>query len=314
MPSFDDRDGWIWLDGVMTPWREAKTHLLTYTLHYGVGCFEGVRAYLTPSGPAIFRLRDHTQRLLNSAKILGMKVDWDEETLNAAQCAVVRDNALQECYLRPMIYYGSEGMGLRAEGLKAHVMIAAWPWGKYLGEEGAAKGIRVKTASFSRHHVNSAQCRAKANGQYIVASMALNEVLKDGYDEALMLDTAGFVAEGSAENIFLVKKGVLHTPDVTSCLDGITRSTIIELALELGLTVRERRITRDEVYVADEAFFTGTAAEVTPIREIDNRTIGNGARGPVTERLQSLYMQIVHGGQPNRADWITLTSQRDDHA
>lgn len=305
MANFDDRDGWIWLDGAMVPWREAKTHLLTYTLHYGVGCFEGVRSYLTPEGPAIFRLAEHTRRLLHSANILGMNVDWDEQTLNAAQCAVVRENALQECYLRPMIYYGSEGMGLRAEGLKAHVMIAAWPWGKYLGEEGATRGIRVKTASFSRHHVNSAQCRAKANGQYIVSAMALNEVLKDGYDEALMLDTQGFVAEGSAENIFLLQSGELHTPEVTSCLDGITRKTIIELARDLGIPVRERRLTRDEVYVSDEAFFTGTAAEVTPIRELDNRAIGQGSRGPMTERLQSLYMRVVRGGESNYRRWVT---------
>ncbi|HEY1076470.1 MAG TPA: branched-chain amino acid transaminase [Fontimonas sp.] len=306
MANFSDRDGWIWLDGEMLPWREAKTHVLTYSLHYGVGCFEGVRAYETADGPAIFRLREHTDRLLNSAKILGMPCSWSAEVLDQAQHAVIRDNALKQAYLRPMMFYGSEGMGLRAEGLKTHVMVAAWPWGNYLGESAMLKGIRVRTASFSRHHVNSAMCRAKANGQYIVASMALNEVLKDGYDEALMLDTQGFVAEGSAENIFLVKDGQLHTPDVTACLDGITRKTIIKLAEDFGLKVFERRITRDEVYVADEAFFTGTAAEVTPIREVDNRAIGNGGRGPVTERLQAAYLAAVKGQAPAYRHWLSL--------
>jgi branched-chain amino acid aminotransferase len=309
MATFADRDGWIWLDGKMLPWREATTHVLTYSLHYGVGCFEGVRAYKTPAGTAIFRLREHTRRLLDSAKILGMPVAWNEDQLNAAQCAVIDDNALAEAYLRPMVFYGAEGMGLRADGLVAHVMIAAWPWGSYLGADGMQKGIRVKTASFSRHHVNSAQCRAKANGQYIVSSMALNEVLKNGYDEALMLDTEGFVAEGSAENVFIVRDGVLHTPSVTSCLDGITRRTVIELAREAGYEVRERRITRDEMYVADEAFFTGTAAEVTPIRELDNRPIGNGGRGPVTERLQSRYLDIVRGADPAYRHWLTPTAR-----
>lgn len=305
MASFSDRDGWIWLDGELLPWRDAKTHVLTYTLHYGVGCFEGVRAYETASGPAIFRLREHTARLLNSAKILGMPMDWSAEALDAAQIAVVRENGLRQAYLRPMAYLGSEGMGLRAAGLKTHVMVAAWPWGNYLGETAMANGIRIKTASFSRHHVNSAMCRAKANGQYIVSSMALNEVLKDGYDEALMLDTQGYVAEGSAENIFLVKDGELHTPDVTACLDGITRKTIIRLARDLGMPVHERRITRDEVYTADEAFFTGTAAEVTPIREVDNRTVGCGGRGPVTRRLQALYIEVVTGVASAYAEWLT---------
>jgi branched-chain amino acid aminotransferase len=305
MASFSDRDGWIWLDGELLPWRDAKTHVLTYTLHYGVGCFEGVRAYETATGPSIFRLREHTARLLNSAKILGMSTDWSADALDAAQIAVVRENGLKQAYLRPMAFLGSEGMGLRAEGLKTHVMVAAWPWGNYLGEAAMANGIRIRTASFSRHHVNSAMCRAKANGQYIVSSMALNEVLKDGYDEALMLDTQGYVAEGSAENIFLVKDGELHTPDVTACLDGITRKTIIRLARDLGIRVHERRITRDEVYTADEAFFTGTAAEVTPIREVDNRTIGAGARGPLTHRLQSLYLEVVTGVASAYAEWLT---------
>lgn len=305
MVSFSDRDGWIWLNGEMLPWREAKTHVLTYSLHYGVGCFEGVRAYETPTGPSIFRLREHTLRLLNSAKILGMPLNWSAEALDAAQIAVVCENGLQQAYLRPMAFLGSEGMGLRVEGLRTHVMVAAWPWGNYLGEAALSKGIRIRTASFSRHHVNSAMCRAKANGQYIVSAMALNEVLKDGYDEALMLDTQGYVAEGSAENIFLVKEGELHTPDVTACLDGITRKTIIRLAGDLGIPVHERRITRDEVYTADEAFFTGTAAEVTPIREVDNRVIGSGELGGVTARLQALHLGVVRGAESAYGECLT---------
>ncbi len=305
MEAFADRDGWIWVDGEMLPWREARTHMLTYTLHYGVGCFEGVRAYSTPRGPCLFRLQEHTARLLNSAKILGMALAPSAEELNQAQIAVVRENGLQEAYLRPMAFYGADGMGLRAEGLKARVMVAAWPWGNYLGEASKEQGIRIKTASFSRHHVNSAMARAKANGQYIVSSMALNEVLRDGYDEALMLDTHGFVAEGTAENIFLVCGGELHTPDVTACLDGITRRTVMQLARDMGIKVIERRITRDEVYVADEAFFTGTAAEVTPIREVDNRTIGSGRRGPLTERLQSRYLEVVTGLASAYEGWLT---------
>ncbi|MDP9139447.1 MAG: branched-chain amino acid transaminase, partial [Pseudomonadota bacterium] len=278
MTSFSDRDGFIWYDGELKPWRECTTHVLTYSLHYGVGCFEGVRAYKTPKGTAIFRLEEHTRRLFNSAKILGMPMPWTAEQLIVAQKEVLRANKLEEAYLRPMVFYGSEGMGLRATGLKTHVIVAAWAWGAYLGAENMERGIRIKTSSFSRHHVNASMCRAKANANYLNSSMALSEALKDGYDEALMLDPSGFVAEGSAENIFVVNNGVISTPDVTSALDGITRRTVMQLAQDFGYEVRERRITRDEVYVADEAFFTGTAAEVTPIREVDNRAIGNGSR------------------------------------
>jgi branched-chain amino acid aminotransferase len=276
MNSFADRDGWIWYDGEMRPWRDCTTHVLTYSLHYGVGCFEGVRAYQTPKGTAIFRLDDHTKRLFNSAKILGMKMPYTPEQLNEAQLDVLRRNNLKEAYLRPMVFYGAEGMGLRADGLKTHVIVAAWTWGSYLGAENMERGIRVKTSSYTRHYVNAAMARAKANGQYINSMMALNEVLKDGYDEAITLDTNGHVAEGSAENIFLVINGELHTPDLNACLDGITRRTVIQLARDFGLNVYERRITRDELYICDEAFFTGTAAEVTPIREIDNRPVGAG--------------------------------------
>lgn len=301
--SFADRDGYIWYDGEMVPWREATTHVLTYSLHYGVGCFEGVRAYNTPKGTAIFRLQEHTRRLFNSAKILGMPMPFSQEQINEAQKEVLRANELKEAYLRPMVFYGSEGMGLRADNLKVHVIVAAWPWGSYLGAENLEKGIRVRTSSFSRHHINAAMCRAKANGNYINSMMALGEATRDGYDEALMLDTEGHVAEGSAENIFLVRDGVLSTPDLNSCLDGITRKTVMTLAQEAGYAVRERRITRDEVYIADEAFFTGTAAEVTPIREVDARPIGDGKRGPITEELQRTYLEVVKGGGAQHEHW-----------
>ncbi len=303
--SMADRDGVIWYDGELVPWREATTHVLTHTLHYGMGVFEGVRAYQGERGTAIFRLADHTRRLFNSARILNMPMPWDADTLNEAQLAVVRDNGLASAYIRPMAFYGSEGMGLRADNLKVHVIVAAWEWGAYLGEENMRNGIRIKTSSFARHHVNITMCRAKANGNYMNSMLALNEALRDGYDEALLLDVEGFVAEGSGENIFIVRDGVLYTPDLTSALEGITRDTILRLAAEQGLEVREKRITRDEVYIADEAFFTGTAAEVTPIREVDNRPIGSGTRGPVTEMLQKLYFDVVHGRHQVHPEWLT---------
>ena len=305
MQTFADRDGWIWLDGEMLPWREAKVHVLTHTLHYGMGVFEGVRAYETERGPAIFRLQDHTARLFRSAHILGMEIPYDAETLNRAQEEAVRENNLASAYLRPMCFYGSEGMGLRADNLRVHVMVAAWEWGAYLGEENLRNGIRIRVSSFTRHHVNITMCRAKANGNYMNSMLALQEALRDGYDEALLLDTEGYVMEGSGENIFIVRDGVIYTPDLTSALDGITRQTVVTLAAELGIPVVEKRITRDEVYIADEAFFTGSAAEVTPIREVDNRTIGNGGRGPVTERLQTLYFDQVKGRREEHPEWLT---------
>ncbi len=299
-----DRDGLIWLDGEMVPWREAKTHVLTHTLHYGMGVFEGVRAYQTDRGTAIFRLADHTRRLFRSAHILGMTLPWDQNTLNEAQRVVVRDNGLRSAYIRPMCFFGAEGMGLRADNLKVHCMVAAWEWGSYLGQEGIQKGIRVRTSSFTRHHVNVTMCKAKANGNYMNSMLALREALSAGCEEALLLDVNGFVAEGSGENVFLVRDGVLYTPELTSALDGITRDTVIRLAREIGLTVQEKRITRDEVYIADEAFFTGTAAEVTPIRELDGRSIGNGGRGPITEQLQSLYFDQVYGRRTQQPEWL----------
>ena len=304
--SMSDRDGLIWLDGEMVPWREAKTHVLTHTLHYGMGVFEGVRAYKTDQGTAIFRLQDHTNRLFNSAKIMRMPMPYSKEQLNDAQRAAVRENNLDSAYIRPMCFYGSEGMGLRADNLETHAMVAAWTWGSYLGAENMEKGIRIKTSSFNRHHVNVTMCKAKANGNYMNSMLALREALDDGYDEALVLDVDGFVSEGSAENFFLVKDGIIYTPDLTSALDGITRKTVITLARDLGFEVREKRITRDEVYVADEAFFTGTAAEVTPIRELDRRAIGSGTRGPITEQLQTLYLDIVHGRSEKYRDCLTL--------
>jgi len=303
--NFADRDGVIWFDGEMVPWREAKVHVLTHTLHYGMGVFEGVRAYHADGGTAIFRLEQHTDRLFRSAHIMNMPMPFDKDTLNAAQQAVVRENGLDSAYLRPMAFYGSEGMGLRADNLQTHVIVAAWNWGAYLGDDGINHGIRIKTSSYTRHHVNISMCKAKANGQYINSMLALSEALRDGYDEAMLLDTEGFVAEGSGENIFLVRDGIIYTPDLTSALDGITRATVIQLAKEEGLRIEVKRITRDEVYVADEAFFTGTAAEVTPIREVDGRRIGSGTRGPVTRLLQAKYFDVVHGRSEAHRGWLT---------
>ncbi len=302
--SMADRDGLIWYDGKMVPWRDATTHVLTHTLHYGMGAFEGERAYKTDKGTAIFRLQDHTDRLFRSAHILGMKIPFTKDEINEATRAAVRDNELETAYIRPMCFYGSEGMGLRADNLNVHVIVAAWEWGRYLGDDGVEKGIRIRTSSFTRHHVNIAMCKAKANGQYINSMMALQEALRDGYDEALLLDVDGFVAEGSGENIFIIRNGVLYTPDLTSALEGITRDTIFQLAKDEGLEVREKRITRDEVYIADEAFFTGSAAEVTPIRELDGRAIGSGSRGPITEKLQSKYFDLVHGRHDKYEEWL----------
>ena len=304
--SMADRDGWIWYDGKMVPWREATTHVLTHTLHYGMGVFEGVRCYKTVDGPAIFRLRDHTDRLFRSAHIFGMKIPFTREVLDAAQLACVRDNKLDSCYLRPLVFYGSEAMGIAAKTNPVRVAIAVWPWGSYLGAEGMEKGIRVKTSSFTHHHPNITMCNAKAVGNYTVSILSNQEALHDGYEEAMLLDPQGFICQGSGENVFIVRNGKLHTPDLSGgALNGITRDTIITFANELGFSVTERRITRDEVYIADEAFFTGTAAEVTPIRELDNRTIGAGSRGPVTTKLQAMFFDAVNGRMPSKKAWLT---------
>lgn len=304
--SMADRDGVIWYDGKMVPWRDANTHVLTHTLHYGLGVFEGLRAYETAQGPAIFRLQEHTDRLFNSAHIFMMKIPYDKATLMQAQRDVVKQNKLSSAYIRPIAFYGAEAMGLSARTLSVHVAIAAWSWGTYLGPEALENGIRVKTSSFTRHHVNINMCRAKSVTTYANSILANQEVAINGYDEALLLDVEGYVAEGSGENIFIVKQGKLYTPDLTSCLEGITRASILELASELGIPVIEKRITRDEIYCADEAFFTGTAAEVTPIRELDNRIVGQGKRGPITEKIQTLFFDCVKGRAKNRADWLTL--------
>lgn len=301
-----DRDGVIWYDGKMVPWRDANTHVLTHTLHYGLGVFEGLRAYETVQGAAIFRLQEHTDRLFNSAHIFMMRMPYDKATIMQAQRDVVKQNKLSSAYIRPIAFYGAEAMGLSARTLSVHIAIAAWSWGTYLGPEALENGIRVKTSSFTRHHVNINMCRAKSVTTYANSILANQEVALNDYDEALLLDVEGYVAEGSGENIFIVKQGKLYTPDLTSCLEGITRASIIELAAELGISVIEKRITRDEIYCADEAFFTGTAAEVTPIRELDNRIIGAGKRGPITAQLQSLFFDCVKGRASNRADWLTL--------
>lgn len=304
--TMSDRDGFIWFDGEMVPWREANIHVLTHSLHYGVGVFEGIRAYHTDKGTAVFRLKEHTRRLFGSAKILGMDIPHTEDEINDAILKTIRANNLDSAYIRPLSFYGSEGMGLRADNLKVHTAIAAWEWGAYLGAENMERGIRIKTSSYSRHHVNVSMCKAKATGNYINSVLALQEAQRDGYDEALLLDTDGFVAEGSGENFFLVSDGIIYTPELSSALVGITRATVIQLANDLGYEVREKRITRDEVYIADEAFFTGSAAEVTPIRELDSRTIGSGSRGEVTEKLQSMYFDQVYGRREEYPEWLTL--------
>jgi branched-chain amino acid aminotransferase len=304
--SMADRDGLIWFDGELVPWREAKVHVLTHTLHYGMGVFEGVRAYQTESrGTCIFRLKEHTNRLFDSAKIMNMAVPFSKEEVNEAQCRTVAANDLDEAYIRPMIFLGSEGMGLRAAGLKVHVIVAAWHWPSYMAPEARELGIKVRTSSYTRHHVNISMTRAKANGHYINSMLALQEALSGGAEEALLLDPEGYVAEGSGENVFLVKDGTLYTPELTACLNGITRNTIFHLAKEIGVDVVEKRITRDEVYIADEAFFTGTAAEVLPIRELDGRVIGAGRRGVITEKLQQMYFDQVKGRRSQFAEWLT---------
>ena len=304
-----DRDGWIWYDGKMMPWRDATTHVLTHTLHYGMGVFEGVRCYATPKGPAIFRLRDHTDRLFRSARIFAMKIPFTPDEIFEAQRACVRENRLESCYIRPIAFYGSVAMGVAARSNPVRVAIAAWPWGAYLGAEGIEKGIRVKTSSFTHHHPNITMGGAKAVSNYTVSILANQEATHDGYEEAMLLDPQGYICQGSGENVFIVRDGKLHTPDLAGgALAGITRDTVLQFAAGIGIPVLERRITRDEVYVADEAFFTGTAAEITPIREFDHRPIGNGARGPITTRLQTMFFDTVNGRDPAHARWLTYVN------
>jgi len=304
--SLADRDGKIWMDGELVDWRDAKVHVLTHTLHYGCGAFEGVRAYDTAQGTAIFRLREHTERLFNSAKILRMRIPFDVEQVLEAQRQVVHANGLRSGYIRPLTWIGSEKLGVSPKGNRVHLMVAAWTWGAYLGEEGLQRGIRVKTSSYTRHHVNITMTQAKAVSNYTNSILANMEATEEGYDEALLLDSAGFVSEGAGENLFIVRKGVVYTPDLSAgALDGITRDTVFAICADLGVRVVEKRITRDEVYIADEAFFTGTAAEVTPIRELDRIAIGAGRRGPLTERIQAAFFDIVLGRNAKYAHWLT---------
>ena len=303
--SMSDREGFIWQDGKLVPWREATTHVLTHSLHYGLSVFEGVRAYKTERGTAIFRLAEHTARLFNSAKIYMMDIPFTQDEISAAQLEVVRANKLESCYIRPIAFYGSEKMGISTDGATVHVAIAAWPWGAYLGEDGLAKGIRVRTSSYARQHVNVTMARAKLASTYANSILANMEATRDGYDEALLLDTQGFVAEGSGENVFIVQDGKLVEPEIASALTGITRASVIQIAQDLGIEVTSRRLTRDDIYIADEAFFTGTAAEVTPIRELDNRMIGSGTRGPVTARIQQRFFDAVSGRVPEYAHWLS---------
>jgi branched-chain amino acid aminotransferase len=303
--SMSDRDGWIWYDGKLVPWREANTHVLTHSLHYGLSIFEGVRAYNTVDGPAVFRLREHTERLFNSARVYMMNIPFTQEQINDAHREVIRANKLDSGYLRPVVFYGSEKLGVSPKGNQVHVAIAAWPWGAYLGEEGLKRGIRVKTSSYQRHHINVSMVRTKTGGNYVNSILANMEAINNGYDEALLLDTQGFVAEGAGENLFIVRDGKVFEPNMVSGLIGITRRTVIDLAAELGYTVTQMPMTRDDVYLADEAFFTGTAAEVTPIRELDGRAIGAGSRGPVTEKIQSMFFDAVNGRVPKFKHWLT---------
>ena len=303
--SMSDRDGWIWYDGKLVPWRDANTHVLTHSLHYGLSVFEGLRAYRTDGGTAIFRLREHTERLFNSARIFLMQIPYSFDEVMEAHREVVRHNRLESGYIRPIAFYGSEKMGISPKGAAVHVAIAAWPWGAYLGEEALQKGIRVKTSSYARHHINVSMVRSKTGGHYVNSILANMEAQRDGYDEALLLDTAGFVAEGAGENLFLVRDGRLIEPQLVSGLTGITRASVIELARDLGLEVAAQPMTRDDVYLADEAFFTGTAAEITPIRELDGRVIGAGVRGPVTERIQKRFFDVIHGRDERYRHWLT---------
>ncbi|MGP4120509.1 branched-chain amino acid transaminase [Psychrobacter aquimaris] len=302
------QDGKLWMNGTMIEQPDAKVHVLTHSLHYGMAVFEGVRAYQTADNrTAIFRLKEHTERLLGSAKIFQMNVPFDAATLEQAHKDVVKQNNLAEAYIRPLIWVGAEKLGLSSRDNSINAMVAAWHWGAYLGEEGIKNGIRVKTSSFTHHMTNVTMCKAKASSNYPVSIMANQEVTRNGYDEAILMDPQGYVCQGAGENLFLVKDGVLHTPDLGGgALDGITRRTIIQFADDLGIKVVERRITRDEFYLADEIFMTGTAAEVTPIREYDDRVIGNGGRGPLTEKLQTLYFDVVHGRNEQYMDWLSF--------
>ena len=308
--SMSDRDGKIWMDGKMVDWRDAKIHVLSHTLHYGCGAFEGVRAYKTANGTAIFRLEEHTERLFNSAKILRMNIPFTMSEVMDAQLAVVRENKLESGYIRPLTWIGDKKLGVSPKGNTIHLMVAAWTWGAYLGEDGMKRGIRVKTSSYTRHHVNITMIHAKAVSNYTNSILANMEATDEGYDEALLLDPQGFASEGAGENLFVVRKGVVYTPDSSAgALNGITRNTVFAICKDLGIEIKEKSITRDEIYIADEAFFSGTAAEITPIRELDRIEIGKGdyvgTRGPITEKIQAAFFDIVNGRNPKYAAWLS---------
>jgi len=295
------------MDGKLVPWNEANIHVLTHTLHYGLGVFEGIRCYNSKEkGPAIFRLQEHVDRLFQSAVILGIDVPFSNKEIHDATIQVVLENKLEECYIRPIVFLGDNKMGLNPKGVDVHCAIAAWQWGTYLGEDGLNKGIRVRVSSFTRHHVNITMTKAKACGYYINSILAKVEAHRDGYDEGILLDPSGYVSEGSGENIFIYSKGKLHTPALSSSnLDGITRDAVIKICKELDIGVEERNITRDELYIAEEVFLSGTAAEITPVREVDNRTIGKGEKGPITDKIQQTFFKIVRGNKSKFSKWLT---------
>ncbi len=301
-----EKVGLVWMDGKMVPFEKATVSVLSHTLHYGTGVFEGIRAYETAQGVGVFRLAEHVRRMRSSARILQMKIPYSDEDIAGGILRVISENGLGACYIRPVVHLSCETLALHARNLQVHLSIAAWEWGSYLGEDNLAKGIRLGTSSFTRHHVNISMCRGKITGHYVNSVLAAHLAHEQGYDEALFLDVDGFVAEGAGENVFMVKDGRIYTPELTSALDGITRQTVFELAEMAGYPVSERRLTRDDIYLADEAFLVGTAAEVTPVRELDHRTIGEGSRGPVTEKIQKLYFESVKGQIPEKGYWVTL--------
>ncbi|MSQ72918.1 MAG: branched-chain amino acid transaminase [Betaproteobacteria bacterium] len=298
----------IWMDGALVDWADAKVHFVGNSLHYGFSVFEGIRCYKTDAGPAVFRLDTHIDRLFRSAKIIGLDMPYGRDAVIRACCETIRANAFEQCYIRPVAYIGEGGMDLDPRGCKTNLGIAVWFWGEYLGEGKLEKGIRVKTSSFTRHHINANMTKAKAGGNYILFQMTRTDALRQGYDEALLLDSAGHVAEGSVENIFIARDGALITPPLTYILEGITRDSIIKLARRAGLEVREEFFSRDSVYIADEAFFCGTGAEVTPVVEVDDRAIGEGRPGPITQRLQKIFFDTVYGRNPDFAHWLTPVS------
>jgi branched-chain amino acid aminotransferase len=295
----------IWMDGKLVPWDKATVHVLTHTLHYGLGAFEGIRCYNTLKGPAIFRLDEHVARLFQTAHIFLIDIPYTQEEIRKAIIKTVKVNKLKECYIRPLVYIGNGAMGLYPNDNPIKVSIAAWPWGAYLGEEGLEKGIRVRISSFIRHHVNSNMSRGKVCGYYVTSQLAKKEAISGGFDEGLLLDTEGYVSEGSGENIFIVRNGAIKTTPLTSILEGVTRDSILTLARDFGIPTEEQRFTRDEIYICDEAFFTGTAAEVTPIRELDNRIIGKGTAGLITKKLQAAFFDIVKGKNKKFESWLT---------